>query len=1243
MRASAGPLLLGAVLGIWTAPEIQAGGLAIVETVLQDNGDGDGFADTNETVRTRIGLKNATGSVLSRATLHVSSTSPALACLGRRTVALGTLEPDEVRAIELVFTVGDVDRESLGLDALGPLSAAIDLRVVSDSLTDETSPPSIVLDLDLDASGGAGPRTFAESFESGLGAFEIENLDFGRHGPAADGYRCQYHDPDLPSSNNHGIVPYCYLGANPAHADRVHWSVDQPSAASHGRAYTGIRSLYYGVDLGPPQGQTTPLGVLEAVKTSAPVYLGHAVTPVLSFKHQVGLQPAREDAEANDRAVVMVQLADSADRPVGPWIKVHPFANSYDRLGGDQFFDVCTFDPVDDASTEDDFFDPSDPLRNHGPSSTCNPERVFMNMGATDGPFDPERLGAAEGPGLAGALGPGTWVESRVDLSRFRGQRVRVRFLATSTRIGTSPIETWEQIFHSNPDPMDDGWWIDDVEIDGALTEPASVAADPRPNNDLPGRDDLDADDVFASCDNCADDANSDQADSDADGVGNACDGCPFEADADQEDADGDGLGDACDPCPDGDIADTDRDGRACRADNCPLDANADQLDADADGRGDPCDVCPLDAANDGDGDGTCAEADTCPTAFNDDPSRGVRISGPSPVPGGDVWTGPFWVAPHSRHVVYAGDPDADGRLELFAVGLDPLGIPRALSPPGTGTSFSFPPPQFTVDGSRVVFRWQSNADTLDLLSAPLAGGETVRLAVDPRSFEISPDGSTVLVHKVSPPSLAAVPITGGAPVTLNGPLVEGGSISAYRLTSDGSRVVYVADQETGGVDELYCVPIEGGLAIRLNRPLPVGGDVSDDFQFDPQGTTVVFRSDQEGVGNTELWSVPVEGGDVVRLNGPLVAGGDVAGFPSDVFDISPDGATVVYIADQATNDVFELWSVPIQGGEAVRLNASLVTGGDVGDFDLSSSITPDSATVVYPADQDVNGVLEVYAVPIGGGTATRLHPPLASGERVYAYKLSPDGSRVATVTDRLHSAAVTGGAIVRLDGGLHVDPWVDSFEFTPDGMRIVFSSAGAPYSVPSAGGEPIALADPTPPSGVFQGWEISSSAPILVYKAITHGDEGFELFAVPVAGGPSSRLSASLVSGGSVGAYALTEDGSRAIYVADQVADELFELFGSDLEPDADGDGVLSFCECDDHDPSSRPGAVDLPGDTLDQDCDGILVCDPTAPHASHGQFAACVAREAGALVGAGQISQAERSALVRDAARSGAGKRFR
>jgi hypothetical protein len=139
---------------------------------------------------------------------------------------------------------------------------------------------------------------------------------------------------------------------------------------------------------------------------------------------------------------------------------------------------------VDDGTTEDDFFDPGDPGRRFGPSSTCAPRKVFGYVGDTDDLFAVDAIGrATDGPGLQGTTGLGTWVESRFRLDRYRGQRIRLRFLFASLKVGS--FETYQSVFGLNPSPSDDGWWIDDVLVTDALMVPALLSADTKDNSSL--------------------------------------------------------------------------------------------------------------------------------------------------------------------------------------------------------------------------------------------------------------------------------------------------------------------------------------------------------------------------------------------------------------------------------------------------------------------------------------------------------------------------------------------------------------------------------------------------------------------------------------------------------------------------------------------------------------------------------------------------------------------------------------
>ncbi len=229
--------------------------------------------------------------------------------------------------------------------------------------------------------------------------------------------------------------------------------------------------------------------------------------------------------------------------------------------------------------------------------------------------------------------------------------------------------------------------------------------------------------------------------------------------------------------------------------------------------------------------------------------------------------------------------------------------------------------------------------------------------------FQISPDSSQVVYRADQQTDnvteLYSVPIGGpaAAGIKINGALVALGSVYNFQISPDSSRVVYRANQHTATVFELYSVPIGGPAAagIKLNGALVALGSVYN-FQISPDSSRVVYRANQDTATVFELYSVPIGGpaGSGVKINGALVALGNV-----NTFQFSPDSSRVVYQADQDTATVFELYSVPIGGPAAagIKLNGALVASGNVGLFQIS----PDNGRVLYVADQDTNDVFELY------------------------------------------------------------------------------------------------------------------------------------------------------------------------------------------------------------------------------------------------------------------------------------------
>jgi Tol biopolymer transport system component len=113
------------------------------------------------------------------------------------------------------------------------------------------------------------------------------------------------------------------------------------------------------------------------------------------------------------------------------------------------------------------------------------------------------------------------------------------------------------------------------------------------------------------------------------------------------------------------------------------------------------------------------------------------------------------------------------------------------------------------------------------------------------------------------------------------------------------------------------------------------------------------------------------------RADWRSLSGGFLPAFASEPsFVISPDSRMVAFVTDKDTDDIHELYAMPITGTAPIKLNPPLVSGGDVntGRFQF----TPDGQYVIYLADQEVDNRAELFRVPVGG-QAAKLNPFLTT------------------------------------------------------------------------------------------------------------------------------------------------------------------------------------------------------------------------------------------------------------------------
>jgi Tol biopolymer transport system component len=436
----------------------------------------------------------------------------------------------------------------------------------------------------------------------------------------------------------------------------------------------------------------------------------------------------------------------------------------------------------------------------------------------------------------------------------------------------------------------------------------------------------------------------------------------------------------------------------------------------------------------------------------------GAMVAGGSVAPG----TGRF--TPDGGRVLYIADQLTDEQFELFSVDSNG-GTAFRISGPLVEFGDVHPNYKISADGGRVAYVANAETDFLfsnifELFSVSTAGGPVVKLNgplpnagdVEFGSQRFSADGNRVFYlanqNSSTQREFYSVASTGGASVKLNGPLIPDGHVHlSYDVSADGARVLYTG--ETGytpffqPIVEIYSVGATGGTPVKLNGPLVNGGNVvPGSRRFSPNGALAIYLADEVTNDVVELFAVESGGGGRVKLNGPLAPEGNVM---LSGLQFSPDGARVLYAANQNNPSVTELFSVPAFGGEALPLTGATGTFSAV---DLASvAFSPDGGQVIFRGIENGKSTYELFGVTSAGGTPLRLNDVLVEGGRVLQAGFSPDGNWLVYLADQesvgtyelFGMPAAGDSAPIKLSGDLVAGGNVTHWRFSPDGRYLVF------------------------------------------------------------------------------------------------------------------------------------------------------------------------------------------------------------
>ena len=510
----------------------------ITATAYRDlDGDGDVFPDTGETGRVTVTIQN-TGPALTGSVFALTSSDPDVACItsatiskidlaGGATITLGSLDPAPPG---FTFRASDSLQTT---DFLQPARIDLCLTVTAHETTGGPVCFNLLADLDRPSGpqvfvtgpdgipGTADDGTILETFDSdrdgngfitvndtfrrtdgGTGAIEhgsylrgsADGIAMGTvAGIACGGFTTPVQgnpgcilDPDYPMDWHLHCPPGATNCPNSESGACVgNCSFNTP--ANGRKALSQPNSLHMGAHFDPSgslSGDTTHLRTLQGF-VSAPINLAFQPRPgdlEMSMFHIASLMAAGHGisgpaaSECVDCADVQIQLDGDPDPAVDDWRtwdNLVPFQNAYDYVAGawSQYSPgyYCRFTPGDTGSG------PPAPRGVH--ETMCFPQGAWAFCGSVFG-TSAATTNRCPGPGSLDPSGIGVWVESKFKLADYAGHRVRIRWIGSTWQFDaySSAYELCSE--WSGCLDTDDGWWLDNIKITGALERQMSTAPD---------------------------------------------------------------------------------------------------------------------------------------------------------------------------------------------------------------------------------------------------------------------------------------------------------------------------------------------------------------------------------------------------------------------------------------------------------------------------------------------------------------------------------------------------------------------------------------------------------------------------------------------------------------------------------------------------------------------------------------------------------------------------------------------
>lgn len=282
---------------------------------------------------------------------------------------------------------------------------------------------------------------------------------------------------------------------------------------------------------------------------------------------------------------------------------------------------------------------------------------------------------------------------------------------------------------------------------------------------------------------------------------------------------------------------------------------------------------------------------------------------------------------------------------------------------------------------------------------------------------------------------------------------------------------------------------------------------------------------------------------------------------------------TVVFVALDPASQRRHLFTASDEGSALTQLTPAFANAnGDV----WSISVSPDRQTVAYAADADTDGLIDLYVIPVSGGTPAKVSSGFPVNTFIQQITWAPDSSEVAYVANpqgraprgfrhnEVFLADRDGSNSRKINGSVGSPPVVavQNIKWSPDsrylaqtvysldpfftviGINTFDSDAGAPNSTRIT-----PTLDWRNSERIDSGFQWSPDSSRIAYRSSNAVAGRIELYTVLPNGSSNTRVSAPLGSGRNVDAFSWSPAGNAIVYLADQLVDNRFDIFAIDID----------------------------------------------------------------------------------------------